>query len=273
MKVFDLKKIYKDAIVSSSKLSSKDYYTYFDGKEFLNIKKSSLKESEVKLLNSINKDFSLKSDYYNLLINNVNNIKENGPFLCVHFYVSNLNDNESQWLNSFKSFFSSVHDGFFISENQGVLLLKNFNKNLNQLEGFIHMLDDDFSTTTSVFVGVSTNHLNLYNIYKEESKLFLLNKRSSQVLSFNDVFIQSYVKTSLNKSYIANHLRGILNSDKDISDMVKSLWKYQGNITATAKDLYIHRNTINYRIDRLNNEYNLNLKNMQELLLCYLLVI
>lgn len=273
MKVFDLKKIYKEAVVSNDKLDSSDYYNYFDGKEFLNIKRTSLKSSEIALLDSINKNYSLKSDYYNLLINNVDNIKDVGPFLCVHFYVNNLNNNQDQWLNSFKSFFSNIYDGFFISQNQGVLILNNFSKHLEQLEGFIHMLDDDFSSKTSVFVGIHTNYSNLYNIYKEESKLFLSNKRSGQVLTFNDVFIPAYVKSSLTKSHIADHLRNVLNSDKDLSDMIKSLWKHQGNMSAAAQDLYIHRNTVNYRLDRLNSEYNLNLRNMQELLLCYLLVI
>ncbi|HZJ86265.1 MAG TPA: helix-turn-helix domain-containing protein, partial [Erysipelotrichaceae bacterium] len=126
---------------------------------------------------------------------------------------------------------------------------------------------------TSVFVGIHTNYSNLYNIYKEESKLFSSNKRSGQVLTFNDVFIPSYVKSSLSKSPIASQLRNVLNNDKDLSDMIKSLWKHQGNMSAAAQDLYIHRNTVNYRLDRLNSEYNLNLRNMQELLLCYLLVI
>lgn len=273
MKVLDLKKIYKEAVVSNNKLDSKDYYTYYDGKDYLNIKISSLKSSEISLLDSINKNYSLKSDYYNLLINNVNNVKAKGPFLCVHFYVDNLINNEDQWLNSFKSFFTNIYDGFFINKNQGVVILSNFTKQIEQLEGFIHMLDDDFSSKTSVFVGVQTNYTSLYNIYKEESKLFLSNKRSGQVLSFNDVFIPSYVKSSLSKSPIASQLRNVLNNDKDLSDMIKSLWKHQGNMTAAAQDLYIHRNTINYRLDRLNSEYNLNLRNMQELLLCYLLVI
>ncbi len=273
MKVSELLKIYKEAEVSDKKLSSKDYYTYFDGIDFLNIKKSNLSDSEIKLLNSINKSYNLKSDYYRILINNVNNIKDEGPFLCVHFYVNNLNNNEDQWLNSFKSFFEKVYDGFFVSQNQGVLIVNGLYKKLDQLEGFIHMLDDDFSTTTSVFVGISAKLNDLHNIYKEESQLFLLNKRSSQVLRFNDVFIPAYVKSSLTKSHIATHLKVILNQDKDLSDMIKSLWKHQGNMSAAAQDLYIHRNTVNYRIDRLNTEYNLNLRNMQELLLCYLLVI
>ena len=46
----------------------------------------------------------------------------------------------------------------------------------------------------------------------------------------------------------------------------------EGNISSTAKELFMHRNTLQYRIDKFYDQTNLSLKNMDDLVLAYLLV-
>ena len=59
-------------------------------------------------------------------------------------------------------------------------------------------------------------------------------------------------------------------NDNDLVDLIEGLWFNQGNLTLTAKTMFIHRNTLNYRIERILSKYNIDLKDGQQLLLCYL---
>ena len=51
-----------------------------------------------------------------------------------------------------------------------------------------------------------------------------------------------------------------------------AMWQNLGNISKAANDLYVHRNTLQYRIDRFFQETGVNLKTMDDLLLSYLAI-
>nr|WP_223156077.1 helix-turn-helix domain-containing protein [Desemzia sp. C1] len=61
--------------------------------------------------------------------------------------------------------------------------------------------------------------------------------------------------------------------DAEFKELILAMWKSQGNISVAAKSLYIHRNTLQYRIDRFHQASGLSLRNMDDLLLCYLLTL
>ena len=50
------------------------------------------------------------------------------------------------------------------------------------------------------------------------------------------------------------------------------MWRNQGNLSKAAADLYLHRNTLQYRIDRFFDATGLSLKNMDDLALAYLAI-
>ena len=62
------------------------------------------------------------------------------------------------------------------------------------------------------------------------------------------------------------------NKDTDIQPIISALWKNQGNISSTAKDLFMHRNTLHYRLEKFFEQTGLSLKKMDDLIFCYLLL-
>lgn len=274
MKVSELKKIYPQANESNYQLDDKNKYQYFDGLTYLIIERADLSPEEILLLDSMSKKSKEKSLWYQYLIDKKEvKVDDIDSLQCLYFFSQNLSDNKMQWLESFKSFFKNVYDGFYINEAAGVIIVDQYNEGLEELEGYVHMLDDDFSTSTSLFIGMNTNSNNIKNIFDEEFQLFLNNKKSGRVLNFTDVYIFEYIAPGLKSSFISQHIKSLIKNDDDLVNLIKSLWKHQGNQSASADDLFIHRNTLNYRIDKLYSEHKLNLRNTQELLLCYLLVI
>ncbi len=274
MKASKLKAIYQSATLTKSPSLDTDIFNYFDGSDYLLISKKILSENEESLLNTMMSKNIIKSDWHDYLVNgSKNNVAIMEQVRIIYFYAKGLENNEQQWLNSFQAFFEDVTDAFFTKDGYGLVIIKSFNKTIEELEGYIHMLDDDFSTLTSVLVGIQTSSSNISNIFKEEEKLFYQYKQSSRVISFSDLFIKAYIAPSLEVSAISQNIKNVLANDEDLIALIKSLWKNQGNQSAVAAELFIHRNTVNYRIDKLYSEYNLNLRNNQQLLLCYVLVI
>lgn len=135
------------------------------------------------------------------------------------------------------------------------------------------MLDDDFSTITSIFVGFNCNIENVKDVFNEEQVLFQSHQKSGQVINYMDVYLDYYIAPKLEDSFIGKQLKQNIMNDKNLVDLIESLWFNQGNLTLTAKNMFIHRNTLNYRIERVLTKYNLDLKDGQQLLLCYLLII
>lgn len=274
MKVKNLKLIYKYGIVSNVPSDDIDHYNYFDGETYLYLSKEKLSDNEVLLLDSMKSDFVSDSKWHDFLINsNATQPQEVLTAQCIHFHVSKLLNNKTQWLNSFESYFENVYDTFFIDKEYGVIVIDQYNKESDELEGFISMLDDDFSTLTSVFVGVSSQIQYIQDIFKEEQTLFKKNIKIGHVINFIDVYLPTYMTPQLEGSFVSQQIKQAIENDAKLIELIKMLWENQGNLSSTSKALFMHRNTLNYRIDKLLNDYDLNLRDTQELLLCYLLVI
>lgn len=274
MKAKDLIKIYPNSKLSKNKSSKDNYYNFFDGNNYVQIKLNELSKQEVLLLDSMQKEKFITSDWYNLLVNGIysNNITGN-QVQIIQFEVKKINDKKTEWLRMFSSLFSNVYDAFFTSAEVGVIILKDFRKSKSELEGYLQMLDDDFSTLTSVYIGSLCDVSNVYKVFTEEKVLFESNKTKGKILTFYDVYIQTYIAKTLKDSVVSESISNILKNDNDLVLLIESLWKNQGNQSAAALELFVHRNTVNYRIDKLYQDHNLNLRNIKELLLAYLLII
>ena len=54
------------------------------------------------------------------------------------------------------------------------------------------------------------------------------------------------------------------NIDKELEHMIDEYFKNNLNITDTAKAIHVHRNTLLYRIDKIQNYTNLDLRNFED---------
>ncbi|EGO7946525.1 hypothetical protein FEW58_000670 [Enterococcus faecalis] len=64
----------------------------------------------------------------------------------------------------------------------------------------------------------------------------------------------------------------MIEGDSELKKIIIQLWKSQGNVSTTAKSLYMHRNTLINKIEKYFLDSDLNLKNMDDLFFCYLLI-
>lgn len=63
-----------------------------------------------------------------------------------------------------------------------------------------------------------------------------------------------------------------IDDSKDIRPIIMTMWQEQDNLAKTAQSLYIHRNSLHYKIEKFRLLSGLNLKNLSDLAFSYLLI-
>ena len=63
-----------------------------------------------------------------------------------------------------------------------------------------------------------------------------------------------------------------IDDSKDIRPIIMTMWQEQGNLSKTEQNLYIHRNSLHYKIEKFRLFSGLNLKNLNDLAFSYLLI-
>ena len=255
--------------------------------QWIKISTNELKQSEIQLLQAL---FPIKKETKKALSHSIwyqflwqakpLPSTKKGTYRVIQFTLSHPLDSENQfmWLEAFSQVFPACEDSFFINPTTGVLIQEQTKNDftLEELSGVIQALEDDFSIKVFCYIGhfwhLTTDFPKLFH---EEQSIFNQQQQITKnpVLSLPQIALAYYTKTSTEKSFLMKTLKDSLSEQVDWQELVQILWETQGNLSLAAKKLYIHRNTLQYRIDRFLEATSFSLKDQNDLTLCYLLVL
>lgn len=183
-----------------------------------------------------------------------------------------------EWQRSIREIFPAVIDFFFFTEYDGLLVeaATNHSYTLEELNSIFLTLDADFDTSTTVFVGsfFPTND-HFVPLFQEERQLFMSEKNTlgnQTTFSLTNTALHYYTKKAMRESLMIDTIQQQKKIPSDMHEIIRALWKHQGNISSAAKELYVHRNTLNYRLDKFHEQTGWSLKTMDDLVFCYLLI-
>lgn len=184
----------------------------------------------------------------------------------------------SIWTDSIAHLFEPVLDIFFVTTDTCLIIQDTSAPEFTdeEITGILQTLEDDFSVRTHAYVGhFWTPDKQLRRVLKEEQTIFQqeVSHLTHQVCSLPDVALRYFTKEATGKSAIMKELKSLIDKSSDWRELIHALWNSQGNVSVAAKNLFIHRNTLQYRMDRFHDTTGLSLKNNHELLLCYLLIL
>ena len=91
-------------------------------------------------------------------------------------------------------------------------------------------------------------------------------------LELSDCIISVFSNQIASESVLLLSLYQDWFNDEEMRHLIRVLWEQQGNFSSAAKELFMHRNSLLYKIDKFQERTMLNLKNNNALFLCYLLV-
>ncbi len=282
-----LKNLYPEATLSKHPFVEEDTLRIPYKNQWIHIPKGTLTDKEISVLNLLKEEIqpasfpSSQSKWFSYIEGNMEYPPQTTHSVrLIQLVLEKMDDqfDYSIWLDSLTHLFEPVLDVFFITQETCYIIQDNTGQALDQEEisGMLKTLEDDFSIRTNAYVGQfwHPDHM-LKEVFKEEQRIFQEegSHLHDRICSLSDVALRYFTKGALAHSVLMQELKKEIDEQVEWKELIIALWESQGNISVASKQLFIHRNTLQYRMDRFYEATGLSLKNMNELLLCYLLVL
>ena len=288
MKLKQLLNLYPQATVQQQPQNPDTYLSIKIDSQWFILPKENLSPTEVQLLKifSDTKEASQslnqrKHPWSDFLLKNGKLPSVRGKKVrFIQAFVTINDDNREEWANSFKTIFSNsdVCDSFWLTPQKYILVEQISNENYSQEDfaGIAETLDINLNTKTRFFIGnywETTNQL--VSIFSEEQKItdYAVTKSNETAISISQVAIDYWLNNYIKKSHLFSNYKKQLHLSDQMVKVITTLYNECGNISSTAKKLYIHRNTLQYQIEKFQHQTGLNLKNMNDLVFCYFLTV
>lgn len=146
------------------------------------------------------------------------------------------------------------------------------------IQDILPAVESDFGTKLTIFFGNSWTKLQaeeLRQVFDSEYQLFsdfVPLKGSEQTISFAKMALWAR-SGQRNLGAIPEKIRHYIDESKDMADIIEAMWASQTNLVQTAQKLFMHRNSLQYKLDKFHSLSGLNLKNLDDLAFCHLLIL
>ena len=146
------------------------------------------------------------------------------------------------------------------------------------IQDILPAVENDFGTKLTIFFGNSWTRLQaeeLRQVFDSEYQLFsdfVRFKGNEQTISFAKMALWAR-SGQLNLGVIPEKIRHYIDDSKDMADIIEAMWASQTNLVQTAQKLFMHRNSLQYKLDKFHGLSGLNLKNLDDLAFCHLLIL
>ncbi|MED0968514.1 PucR family transcriptional regulator [Bacillus paramycoides] len=275
-----LKTYYGEDIKINEAVLSEDYSWFLVEGNKVGIRKIRLHQREHQLLSSIltpiHTDTFYKTEkeksWYEVLYKN-----KNIPIVSVrflHFFTTHPIVERDEFQDALQSMFSFTTTAIWETSQTGVLILEE-NIPESVLQAALDTLETDFFMSLSFFIGRHyTQTTEFAYLYQWERKLFsVLSPYLSQKITHIERLLPYQLMISLPKEErekYTNQLLAHISNDKELIDSVKVFFHCNLNVSLAAKQLYLHRNTLQYRIDKFIEKTGINIKTFEGAVAVYI---
>ncbi|SME39999.1 Leucine-rich protein [Bacillus mobilis] len=275
-----LKTYYGEDIKINEAVFSEDYSWFLVEGNKVGIRKTRLHQREHQLLSSILTPIHTETFYktekekswHEALYKNNNISMLSVRFL--HFFTTQSIVEREEFQDALQSMFSFTTTMIWETSQAGVLILEE-NITESVLQTALDTLETDFFVSLSFFVGRRyTQTAEFAYLYQWERKLFsVLSPYLSKKITYIEQLLPYQLMISLlkeeRKKY-TNHLLAHISNDKELIDSVKVFFQCNLNVSLAAKQLYLHRNTLQYRIDKFIEKTGINIKTFEGAVAVYM---
>ncbi|MCU5379386.1 helix-turn-helix domain-containing protein [Bacillus cereus] len=275
-----LKTYYGEDIKINEAVLSEDYSWFLVEGNKVGIRKIRLHQKEHQLLSSIltpiHTDTFYKTEkeksWHEALYKNNNISMLSVRFL--HFFTTQSIVEREEFQDALQSMFSFTTTMIWETSQAGVLILEE-NITESVLQTALDTLETDFFISLSFFVGKRyTQTAEFAYLYQWERKLFsVLSPYLSKKITYIEQLLPYQLMISLPKEErkkYTNQLLAHISNDKELIDSVKVFFQCNLNVSLAAKQLYLHRNTLQYRIDKFIEKTGVNIKTFEGAVAVYM---
>ncbi|WP_223700826.1 PucR family transcriptional regulator [Sutcliffiella deserti] len=293
-----LKKIYKDSLVKATIPHDFDHYEWFlsPSDDYLGIEKKALEKKDIRLLEAFlqkvePEQFTLtprEKWWHEYLFSQTDGHIET-PYQAydtcrfIHFRFTEPFSQKNVWKEAITAFFDEDIELIWESPTSCVVieLSRSYPKS-EEFQAFSDIVDitaSDFYSTVKLYIG-STVAINekTKELYNWESKCFSLSmkaRKKSNIHTFEQAI--PYLVTGQLEKELVSKIKELFGSDlkgeQELIQNVKIYIENNLNVSLTAKKLFMHRNSLQYRIDKFSERTGIDIKNFQGALAAYLAII
>jgi hypothetical protein len=246
---------------------------------WLSIPKDEISEKEMVLLSALytyeeslfaEEDFSPSKNWKDFLYFNgpLPEQRDGNVVRIIHFIFNEDEFERLEFESALKGFFSDNVLLIWEHRNRGILIEEKnqFSLSEKELHTLSQTLEADFFTKVFFYTGkfLPISEKLVYS-RKQESDYFSFARKfmsEEKVLSFEKIFPHylAYHLPKELKDIVEEDLIALYREDDEMFSTIKVFLENNLNASVTAKKLYIHRNTLQYRIDKFTDRTGIQLK-------------
>ncbi|WP_335872053.1 PucR family transcriptional regulator [Bacillus sp. 2205SS5-2] len=288
-----LKEKYPNAILQRTipgrELKHFSWFTTASQKQFIGLPKEELTTNEEEILSLFLEPVTpssfltyspLQSQWHQFLFDydySQQPLSNGEEYRLIHFHLSSFIDGEL-FIEALSHIFSGETTVIFHEQGFGLIIEKksNFMITLEDLSSSVQILESDFLTGISFFYGkIHKVDATLPQEMWKEQSLFsfaLTLMPRNKVLTFEEIFPIYLIKqlSPSQKEAVFSSVQQIFLDEPELLTTIKHFLENQSNVSLTAKQLYMHRNSLQYRIDKFIEKTQIDLRSFKGSLTAYL---
>ncbi|MGT2933557.1 helix-turn-helix domain-containing protein [Streptococcus catagoni] len=279
----ELENYFPEMQASPFPMSDEEWITVEKDETCLHFPKDKLSQRELALLDLIAVDTNhhrkLSSIWYSYLVDKKGPSPE-GLESCQFIYINHQSPLAADFIQILSSVLPHVVELVPLSQKRTVILtdISLQKDSFSILQGLLPTLESDFGMPLAFFVGNEWQNLPLSTLrecFEEENTLFsayFVQKGKNKMMRFSELMLWSLLN-NLSLPAISMQFNHYMLQNPDLTDVITSMWNSHGNLVQAAQKLYIHRNSLQYKLDKLRAQTGLNLKNLDDLAFAYLFLL
>ena len=252
--------------------------------QWLLLEEASLSEREKQLVALLTKQEQTISlnPWYNYLIEGKGQAPQNFKKLqLVYCHLSYFQqENLTSWLEMMGTLFPNCQTVLQVGAQDYIFVLQQdkYTSVRSILMDTLEAVEYDFGVRLSIMLGQvwsQTGHQALSDLIKAERDLFKNWWRQGHqgFHTFSQLYLWSMGEKMVDLGLIKDYLHQMIVNQDQIQEIILSLWENSAVLTKTAQQLYLHRNSLQYKIDKWEELTGLQLKELTDLTLCYQLIL
>ena len=252
--------------------------------QWLLLEEASLSEREKQLVALLTKQEQTISlnPWYSYLIEGKGQAPQNFKKLqLVYCHLSYFQqENLTSWLEMMGTLFPNCQTVLQVGAQDYIFVLQQdkYTSVRSILTDTLEAVEYDFGVRLSIMLGQvwsQTGYQALSDLIKAERDLFKNWWRQGHqgFHTFSQLYLWSMGEKMVDLDLIKDYLHQMILDQDQIQEIILSLWENSAVLTKTEQQLYLHRNSLQYKIDKWEELTGFQLKELTDLTLCYQLIL
>ncbi|WAA08733.1 PucR family transcriptional regulator [Fervidibacillus albus] len=288
-----IQSIYRNVIIQSAPIDDAKFYCFFDelSKMYFAIPKEDIRDQEKQLLetfflriepstNLFNRSTTEQKWFRFLTEGGQPPLREERRIRYIHFFIRGK-ANRDDFKEALTSFFQDHMTIVWLRENSGVIIEKETEEILlrDDVLSFTEAVLSDFYFSVDFYLGRFYRTTSaLKDHFSREQQYFYLSKKilpQTHIFTFETAFPLTVM--AMDSKELATILHAewedLFRNDREQLETIKLYLENNLNTSLTAKKLFLHRNSLQYRIDKFIERSSIDIKDFKGAISVYFICI